>query len=62
MLITTPLRIPRPIEATRPEGCVCDAREWSGGEIAPICRHYEPANPGDTRCGWCEHDEACHER
>jgi len=48
-------------KATAPDGCVCDAFEWLGGNwensIPPICKAFA----GAKRCNNCEHDKACHE-
>ena len=47
------------VEITRPEGCVCDEREWGTTELPPICKEFI-LDSVSGNCNRCEHDKECH--
>jgi hypothetical protein len=46
-------------EKVKPDGCVCDEKEWSSAKIRPVCDKFV-ADGAFSNCGNCEHDRECH--
>lgn len=47
-------------EVKRPDGCICDAKEWSDPyNLPPVCDKFEADYIGGN-CTRCEHDYGCH--
>jgi len=46
---------------TKPDGCVCDPRDWySLKPIPPICKTWRPSTSNTRTCFTCDHEEGCH--